>query len=291
MPFNRLRSIFILFFLFQTTVFADAPAPFLADVESFVIRSSEHKQERDFQISVALPSDYKTSDKNYPILYSLDANGEFGIVASTARILEGDIPGIIVVGIGYPTGGRFIHAIKYRTWDYTPTRDLEEEKAGDLPDILVPAGTGAAPEFLQFIRQQLIPEIEKKYRVDSSDRALLGHSLGGLFSSYALLHNQGLFQRFVIGSPSLWWDERVMFKLEEKYAATNKALPVRAFLSAGGKDTDRVKAAFEDFVAVLEKRQYADFDWEWHIFPGETHMSVVPATVSRGLRSIYKTAE
>lgn len=270
---------------------ADPPKAFLADIDNYVLTSSVH-QDRQYQISVALPITYKNSNQSYPVLYSLDANGEFGIIAETARMLamEKKIPQLIVVGIGYPTGGRFLYSVKYRTLDYTPTVDekwLAEEKSLGLPEILVPAGTGGAPKFLQFIRQQLIPFIEKKYRVKAEDRVLLGHSLGGLFTTYALLQGDGLFQRFVIGSPSLWWQDRVMFKVEDKYAQTHKALPARVFISAGSNDTERVVPTFKDFVTVLKKRNYVDFKWESHSFENETHISVVPATISRGLRSIY----
>lgn len=267
------------------------PQAFLADVDNYVLDSSVHK-ERQYQISVALPMTYKTSNQTYPVLYSLDANGEFGTIAEIARMLamERQIPELIVVGIGYPTGGRFLYSVKYRTLDYTPTVDekwLAEEKSQGLPDILIPAGTGGAPKFLQFIEKQLIPFMEKTYRVKADDRVLLGHSLGGLFTTYALFQGNGLFQRFVIGSPSLWWQDRVMFKVEEQYAQTHKALPARVFIAAGSNDTERVVPTFKDFVAVLEKRNYAELKWESHSFENETHISVVPVTVSRGLRSIY----
>jgi len=42
--------------------------------------------------------------------------------------------------------------------------------------------------------------IQKKYNVSHDDRAWFGHSLGGLFGIYAMLNNDGLFRRFLIGS-------------------------------------------------------------------------------------------
>ncbi len=298
MQLNRLLLVVSLIAatLFSPIVQADAvsqvdvPKAFLADVDNHVLKSKVHKKaERQFQISVALPLSYKNSEQAYPVLYALDANGEFGLVAETARMLAmaGEIPELIVVGIGYPTGGRFLYSVKYRTLDYTPTKVPEEEKAEGLPDFLVPAGTGGAQKFLQFMRKQLIPFIEKEYRVKTDERVLLGHSLGGLFTTYALFRANGLFQRFVIGSPSLWWDDRVMFKKEKRYAKKYKALPVRAFFSAGSNDTDRIVAALKDFIAVLKERNYADFQWKSHFFENETHISVVPVTISRGLRSVY----
>lgn len=281
----------------EVSSLAVPPKAFLADVDNYVLNSSVH-QDRQYQISVALPITYKDSNQSYPVLYSLDANGEFGIIAETARILAmgKEVPELIVVGIGYPTGGRFLYSVKYRTLDYTPTVDekwLAKEKSRGLPELLIPAGTGGAPKFLQFIRKQLIPHIEKKYRVKSDDRVLLGLSLGGLFTTYALFQGDGLFQRFVIGSPSLWWQDRVMFNVEEEYAQTHKSLPARVFISVGSDedkyndDDEQTVSPFKEFVKVLEKRNYANFKWESHLFEGETHVSFVPATISRGLRRIY----
>jgi predicted alpha/beta superfamily hydrolase len=80
-----------------------------------------------------------------------------------------------------------------------------------------PNGLGGAEGFLQFITDELAPAIEDLYGGDPDDRALLGFSLGGLFTAYALLQ-EGLLKRFIIGSPSLWWDNRMMFELEERRA-------------------------------------------------------------------------
>lgn len=255
---------------------ADMPEPFLADIDTYVFTSSVHK-DRQFQISVALPRTYKESEKSYPVLYSLDANSEFGMVVETARLLTLDeaIPELIIVGIGFPVGGRFLFSADYRRLNYTPT----ELKAQN---------TGGAPKLLEFMRRQLMPFIEKKYRVNSDDKAIFGHSLGGLFSTYALLRSNGLFQRFIIGSPSLHWDDHVMFKLEKEYATTHTALPAKVFVSAGSKEDQKlIVSHFKKFVKVLKQRNYADLQWTSHIFEGETHISVVPATISRGLRSIY----
>lgn len=278
---------------------ADPPKAFLADVDSYVLDSSVH-EDRQYQISVALPRTYQESEHSYPVLYALDANSEFGIIAETVRLLAigKKVPEMVVVGIGYPTGGRYMYSVKYRTLDYTPTVDekwLAEEKSRNLPELSIPAGTGGAPKFLQFIRKQLIPLIEKQYRVKSDDRILLGHSFGGLFTTYTLFQRNRLFQHFVIGSPSLWWHDRVMFNVEEEYAQTHKSLPARVFISVGSDedkykdkdDDEKTVSPFKEFVKVLEKRNYADFKWESHLFEDETHVSVIPATISRGLRSIY----
>lgn len=269
---------------------AIAPPAYLAGVESRVITSS--RTGRAYQVSVALPRGYQDSSTSYPVVYSLDANGEFGIVVETARLLQIErlVPEVVIVGIGYPVG-HYFDAIGKRALDLTVTK-----KDAELREIFMkasrgfppPDGTGGAPGFLQFLTGELIPLIEAEYRVDPQNRALFGHSFGGLFAFYALLHGQGAFQRFIIASPALWWDDRVTFHDEAAYAAGNDTLIAKAFLSVGlleaGLDTP---TNLRDLVAVLKGRNYHRFEWTVHFFEDESHNSVIPVSVSRGLRYIY----
>jgi predicted alpha/beta superfamily hydrolase len=267
---------------------ANMPKAFLGGIDTYVINSLVHK-DRQFQISVALPRTYKESEKSYPVLYSLDANSEFGIMVETARFLALDeaIPELLIVGIGSPVGGRYMPSVQYRQLDYTPT-ELTTPEAKKAIFFPVDQPTGGAPKLLEFMRQQLMPFIEKKYRAKSDDRAIFGHSLGGLFSTYALFQSDRVFQRFLIGSPSLPWDDGVMFKVEKKYAEANTALPAKIFVSIGSEESDELGMNdYKKFVKVLKQRNYADLQWSSHIFEGETHVSVLPATISRGLRAIY----
>jgi hypothetical protein len=65
-------------------------------------------------------------------------------------------------------------------------------------------------------------------------------------------------------------------------------LPAKIFVSIGSEeDYELGMVDYKKFVKVLEKRDYADLQWSSHIFEGETHVSVLPATISRGLRAIY----
>ncbi len=145
---------------------------------------------QEYRIFVALPDSYtKELGRPYPVLYVLDANALFGMTTETVRIfnLLGVIREIIVVGIGYPVD-TFLATAGFRSRDMTPT-EIEgwydqNMKPGfaDAPDD---AGTGGAAHFLQFIREELIPVINKTYRTDPGDNGILGHSDGGLFCLYA----------------------------------------------------------------------------------------------------------
>ena len=63
-----------------------------------------------------------------------------------------------------------------------------------------------------------MPFIDEEYRTVQTDRGLYGFSMGGLFTVYTMLHHPDLFQRYIAGSPSLWWNDGITFTYEETFA-------------------------------------------------------------------------
>ncbi len=272
----------------------------LTDSKSWTMESSVSK--RTYQISVALPGGYRQDHPAYPVLYAADANAEFGTVVETARLLSfsKEIPELIIVGIGYPNPGQGFKASNAaRTLDLTPTADpawVREFAKGSLAQGVPPAeASGGAAEFLSFIRSELVPSIEQTYNVSREDRAWFGHSFAGLFGVYVLFNSEGLFQRFVIGSPSLWWNNRAIFSAEESFAASRKPLPARVFFSVGLLEQRMAPQMpmvtdLRAFVSKIQRRHYQGLTFQAHFFDDETHGSVVPATISKGLRFVYSTS-
>jgi uncharacterized protein len=276
------------------------PAAFLPDVTSRVLTSSASN--RRYQISVALPDGYTKDHAPYPVLYAADANAQFGTVVETARLLSfsKQIPDIVIVGIGYANAGQGFKASgPPRALDLTPTEDqvwVEEFGKESLErGVAPPESSGGAPKFLRFVRDELIPSIEGTYHVNRSDRTWYGHSFGGLFGVYLLFNANDLFNRFIIGSPSLWWDKRAMLAAEDAFAATKKPLHGRAFLSVGVLERQLAPkypmvTDLREFATRLQRRNYEGFQFQTHFFEDENHLSVVPATISRGLRFVYASA-
>mgnify|MGYP001462644372 CR=1 FL=1 len=256
------------------------PRAFLTDVESRVMEARGNG--RTYQISVALPDGYGT-EATWPVLYVTDANAEFGLAVETARLgaFAGEMPGLVVVGIGYPNPGQgFRASLTPRAFDLTPTCD---------PSASVP--TGGAPVFLSFLRDELVPLIERDFSVSRTDRGLMGHSFGGLFATYALVAGAGLFGRFVIASPSIWWHDRSILAMEEACAASGAPMEARVFLAAGSLERTPAGVPVADDITGLAQRlhdrRYPGLEVECHSFDGEGHVSVIGAAFSRGLRAVY----
>lgn len=233
-----------------------------------------------FKICIALPKNYMETAKMYPVIYLLDANIFFGIVTDTARLLQfgQEIPELMIVGIGYPDDNNHLHL---RNRDYLPT-------PYDMPEI-----AGGADKFLAFMLEELMPYIEERYRINSYDTVLAGDSYSGLFALYTLFHKPEAFKRYIIGSPSIYWDNAVTFKYENTYALTHDNLQAKVFLSAGALEAiyEPKFAAMVSNVTklteILRSRNYPGLELTSHIFDNETHLSVIPATMSRGLRAVF----
>lgn len=239
------------------------PRAFLTDVESRVMEARGNS--RSTQISVALPDGYGT-EATWPVLYVTDANAEFGLAVETARLgaFAGEMPGLVVVGIGYPNPGQgFRASLTPRAFDLTPTCD---------PSASVP--TGGAPVFLSFLRDELVPLIERDFSVSRTDRGLMGHSFGGLFATYALVAGAGLFGRFVIA-------QSVDMVARSVHPGDGRSLRGigradggrKVFLAAGSLERTPAGVPVADDITGLAQRlhdrRYPGLEVECHSFDGE----------------------
>jgi len=251
-----------------------------------------------FKISIALPSNYAETTQDYPVVYLLDANIFFGLVTETARLLYfgAEIPDCIIVGVGYPADDQHL-GLRFRdltpTPDETGTREFLARVSQGRKTPIQYWGSGAAERFLAFLSQELKPYLHKQYRIDPKDAVLVGDSVGGLFALYTLFHQPEVFPRYVIGSPSIYHGDAITFDYETTYAKTHDDLPVTIFLAVGGLEatTEPGFAAMVSNVArlteILTSRKYPGLKLTTHIFDNETHLSVIPATMSRGLRTVF----
>jgi predicted alpha/beta superfamily hydrolase len=268
------------------------PLASIPSTEMRTLHSSAVNQ--DYLISVALPFHFdEHPDKTYPVIYVSDANLFFGMVTDMVRAMNirvpfcNELPDAIIVGIGYPVNGSLaeIHAqvMHLRMRDFLTVADEEDEKfIQDTFPIPNRIPSGGAHRFLQFIQQELVPLIESEYRADTTDRTFMGHSWGGLFALYALFHQPLLFQRYVVVSPDLPFGD------EQEYSQQYDSLPVRMYLSSGGRELNEEELSrFNSFIGALESRQYAGFTLTHQIIANCTHCAVVAPAFQAGLVAVF----
>jgi predicted alpha/beta superfamily hydrolase len=237
------------------------------------VRSLKSKETgRDYDLYIRVPGDLK-SGRKYPVLYLLDGQWDFKLLDSIHGGLLYDkyIPEMVIVGITYSGDNPNYDAL--RAMDYTPTAESR------LP------GSGDAANFLAFLKKDVIPFVEKNYQGDSSKRVLMGSSLGGLFTLYAMFAEPDLFYGYVSASPAVSYGDNFSFKQEKLFAEKNKSLPVKLFISVGAVEglTEPVK----NFMQVVRNRSYAGLKMESRVIEDERHAGNKPEAFNRGLRFVF----
>jgi len=152
-------------------------------------------------LNIYLPEGYSASNsQKYPVIYLLDGSADEDFIHIVGLVQYGSfewvnfVPGSIVVGI----------ANVDRKRDFTFPTTIEADKKS-YPT------TGHSGAFIAFIETELQPFIEKSFKTTPS-KTIIGQSLGGLLATEILLRKPTLFNRYVIVSPSLWWDNGTLLK-------------------------------------------------------------------------------
>jgi len=230
---------------------------------------------RSYDIAVRLPGQYaQDQEQKYPVLYVLDGQWDFKLLDSIHGGLhyDGFVPEMIIVGITYSGEDADYDAL--RAMDYTPVADAYL------------SGSGDAPKFFAFLKEQLLPFIESNYRGEPSQRILMGSSFGGTFTLYAMFTEPTLFSGYVAASPAVPYGHRFAFQQEADYAGSHQDLPVRLFLSVG--EIEQLAYPVKEFMQVLSERNYPGLEMETRIIEGERHAGNKPEAYNRALRYLFQ---
>lgn len=228
------------------------------------LHSAALNEERVFQ--VLLPEDYKPgSGQKYDVLYILDGDSNLKDTAAIHQFAQNSnyVPSMIMVAV-FNTN---------RSRDMTPSQ------------LNGAAGLGGAGKFLAFLKDELVPYINKTYPTSGND-ILYGHSLTGLFSVYALVTEPQLFDAYLAADPSLWWDSNYIVKLAaDKLSASAHA---GKSLFIGGLDEAALKhMGIAEAEAFLKSKAPKGLNWKIVGYPDEHHGSLRLKTVYDGLRFFY----
>lgn len=271
-------------------VHAAPPAVTLENTAAFQLTSTTTG--RTYPIWVDVPASYaQNPERRYPVVFVTDGLYSFPLVRSIRNLLgqKGrNIEDFILVGLP-PEQGKT--SKESRSRDYTPSNPLLNPKADKQDYTAMHYGEAAA--YRDFIETQVFALIAREYRVDMQRKVLAGHSLGGLFGSYVLLTKPGMFQSYILSSPSLWFDEDEILKHEAAYANAHRDLPARVMLYIGMYETKGPPPRYHregdmvgdtiKFEQLLRSRGYPSLQVGSQIIGDEDHMTVFPTTISRGL--------
>lgn len=265
---------------------------------------------RAYRLQVALPL-APPPDAGYRVLYIIDGDMHFGTYANAMRMraFTGELEAAIVVGIAYPEAETDILAwLRRRNTDLTPTEggDAMRQNITRQLDGLSIDAFGDAHNFLAAIETEIAPLIARIAPVDTGRNVLFGHSLGGLFTLFAMFTQPTAFETYLALSPSIWWDQNALLahesafvrQLAEQHLAPKLFLGVGEFEQVPDKTpripaNDVLAAAMVDNMTALAARLSAikpRIELTAKIYPGQTHMGVATTAVSDILEFAFGTS-
>lgn len=283
-----MNNFFILVLLIATTtVFsqkekskpAEATKPFVLGVID-EIQSEELNEKR--VLNIYLPEGYKVEDATkYPVIYLLDGSADedfihiSGLVQFNSFEWINQVPKSIVVGI----------ATVDRRRDFTFSTTIETDKKR-FP------GSGHSNKFIAFIEKELQPFIDEKYRTTES-RTIIGQSLGGLLETEILLKKPSLFNKYVIVSPSLWWDNGSLLNQDSEIFQESFKEPTEVYIAVGkeGLTPTEIPRVMEVDANLLAEKIKISKNKSIKVFfdylPNENHATILHPAVSNSFRFFY----
>jgi predicted alpha/beta superfamily hydrolase len=223
--------------------------------------------------------------RRYPVLYLLDGDAHFHSVTALVQILGSGVNGTFVlpemIVVAIPNTNR--------SRDMTPTKVDRDPQGRPNPAL---ANTGGMANFLTFIKNELIPTVERTYRT-APYRVFVGHSLGGITTINALYTMPETFNAYVAIDPSLWWDNRLLLKRARetfsKPGLAGRALYVAQANTIQPGDT-AMNVHFNSIVqfnSILESYNASGLRYAFKYYPNDSHGSVPMIAEYDALRFIF----
>ena len=235
-------------------------------------------------IYVQLPDNYNpNSDKKYPVVYILDGEVFLPTVNDVQNYYSGGFtPEMVLVGISNS---------KNRMRDLTTSKIILQYSNEE---------NGEAANFSKFMETELIPFVEKKYPV-TNFRTLIGHSYGGLFTIYTLIHHPQLFSNYLAIDPSLDWDDQKLMNESREILSSQNYKGKSLFMSLSRqlhmqKPQVTIENVMQDtseftlfarsnvtFSNIVKQNKNNELAFEWKFYPKDIHGTIPFPSIMDGL--------
>ncbi len=274
---------------------ASAPTPPPADLPFQVEDSHVHAlvdpvSKRIYDLYIKLPPGYDlpaNATRRYPVVYLNDGPYTFQVASGVTRVpfRHTFFREFILVGIGYAHGE---DAMVSRRRDMTPSTVATMDSA-----------TGGAQAYFNFIKQQVIPYVDRTWRTDPAERTLTGQSYGALFGLWVALTEPDVFRHYILGSTSIWYDKHMLYRTEAAYATTHRDLRADLYFAVGGMERPGICAdepPCEDMVGDqaemvrrLKARHYPGLKLLAREVPGAYHYTAYPVALTWALQDLFQS--
>lgn len=256
----------------SSTQSQDEPLEHLPALKGDYFKIASRETGRTYYIYVRFPDGYDSvSEKKYPVIYLLDGDSLFPLLAPTHLFLTYDenLPEAIIVGIAY---GGFDRTVNNRHVDFS------------APASDAPPGEDGAPKFLSFLKQELIPRTEGRYRVDATKRVLLGQSRGGYFVLWSALEDPDLFWGRIASNPSLSPGREQFFAAAKPHSRNDLQVAV----ASGTRDTEQRQKNAREWTRIWKGR--SDAPWDVRLLPIQdgTHAASIGETYRQAMLWLFR---
>lgn len=275
-------ALFLLFLIFLTALSfgqTSTTKPFVLGVID-EIQSDQLAEKR--VLNIYLPEGYSKNDTlSYPVIYLLDGSEDedfihvVGLVQFNTFPWINRIPKSIVIGI----------ANVDRRRDFTYPTTLEEDKKRYKT-------AGKSEKFIAFLEKELQPYIERTYKTTNS-KTIIGQSLGGLLATEILLKKPLLFNKYIIISPSLWWDNASLLKQSSLLLEENFKQKTDIYIGVGKEglapsDIPHVMEVDANLLAEkIKATKCKSVTVHFDYLPQEDHATVTHQAIFNAFRLLY----
>ncbi|WP_373550246.1 alpha/beta hydrolase [Haliscomenobacter sp.] len=226
-------------------------------------------------LNIYLPSGYSPdSAYTYPVIYLLDGGADEDFIHIAGLLQFASFPWVehlspsILVGIANTDRKRDF------TYPAAPGFKFPAELATYQSAY---HNAGGSAHFIDFVEKELQPYIDQQYKTNA-EKTLIGQSLAGLMAAEFLLKKPQLFNKYIIMSPSLWWDNESLLKLP-----LNQPNPGTKVYIAVGKEGRRMENDARDLAKLLQKSQKLP-NLLFEFLPEENHGTILHPAVGRAFK-------
>ena len=229
--------------------------------DEFTIESKQVGETRN--INVWTPPEYRSNKDSLPVMYMADGGiiaEDFPHIANTLAelIKTKKIPPMILVGI----------ANTERRRDLTGPTEIKKDKE-------IAAVVGGSEKFRAFIKEELFPEINTRYRT-TNEKSIIGESLSGLFVMETFFLAPEMFDNYIAFDPSLWWNDKYLLKTAKEHLAMFPQEDKRIwFAGSGAEDISETVGKIAD---ILKAENLPNINWKYSPEPNEKHNTIFRAT-------------
>jgi len=160
-----------------------------------------------------------------------------------------------------------------RRRDLTGFTEVEKDK--EIATVV-----GGSGKFRAFIKEELFPEISKKYRT-TNEKSIIGESASGLFLMETFFLTPEMFDNYIAFDPSLWWNNHYLVRTAKEHLA-NFPMTEKRIWFASSNATD-ISPFTKELANIFKNENRTNIKWIFSDEPTEDHSTIFRATKEKAI--------